>query len=126
MQPARTVQDLEQAVRKGLPFSVLQSVVATFGLDGRLVAAILHLSPRTLSRRKADRRLSPEESDRLVRMVRVMTRARSVLGGEAGMAWLHTANRALGGRAPLTLLDTDLGAIQVEQVLGRIEHGVFS
>ena len=40
--------------------------------------------------------------------------------------WLHTANRALGGQMPLQLLDTDLGSRQVEEILGRIEYGVFS
>jgi ribosomal protein S16 len=45
---------------------------------------------------------------------------------ERAVRWLHRPNRALGGPAPLTLLDTDLGAQQVEQLLGRIEHGVYS
>ena len=43
-----------------------------------------------------------------------------------GAEWLSRANRALGGAIPLELLDSDLGAIQVEQILGRISHGVYS
>jgi putative toxin-antitoxin system antitoxin component (TIGR02293 family) len=50
-----------------------------------------------------------------------------VLGStDKAARWLHTENRALGGQTPLALLDTDLGTRQVEEVLGRIEHGVFS
>lgn len=57
----------------------------------------------------------------------IAARASEVLGGqEKATHWLNRPNRALGGRRPLDLLDTDLGIQQVEQVLGRIEYGVYS
>jgi putative toxin-antitoxin system antitoxin component (TIGR02293 family) len=56
-----------------------------------------------------------------------VARAEEVLGSrERAGAWLRGPVRALGEARPLELLDTDLGAQQVEQVLGRIEHGVHS
>jgi putative toxin-antitoxin system antitoxin component (TIGR02293 family) len=125
--PLRSLQDLESSIREGLPYASLEAATARCRLDAREVTAVLHLSPRTQARRKAERRLSPDESDRLVRMVRLFTQARAVLDDEDhAVTWLRTPNRALGGRVPLALLDTDLGTRQVEQVLGRIEHGVFS
>jgi putative toxin-antitoxin system antitoxin component (TIGR02293 family) len=45
---------------------------------------------------------------------------------EKALRWLGSPNKALGGRRPLDLLDTGLGAKQVEQILGRIESGVYS
>jgi putative toxin-antitoxin system antitoxin component (TIGR02293 family) len=127
MGPLRSLQDLESSIREGLPYASLEAAMSSCHLDMREVTAVLHLSPRTQARRKAEQRLSPDESDRLVRMVRLITQAREVLDDEdRAVAWLRTPNRALGGRVPLALLDTDLGARQVEQVLGRIEHGVFS
>jgi len=127
VQPSSTAQGLEKSIREGLPFASLEAVRSRLRLTSQEVSAILRLSPRTLARRKVEQRLSPEESDRLVRLVRVLTRARAVLGQEgSAMTWMRTPNRALGGRMPLTLVDTDLGTLQVEQVLGRIEHGVFS
>ena len=58
---------------------------------------------------------------------RIMIRAVEVLGSrEEASRWLHAPNPALGGQTPLELLDTDLGSRQVEDVLGRIEHGVYS
>lgn len=58
---------------------------------------------------------------------RIALQAAEVLGGrEQAERWLHTPNRALSGQMPLELLDTDLGSRQVEEILGRIEHGVFS
>jgi putative toxin-antitoxin system antitoxin component (TIGR02293 family) len=127
MGPLRNLQDLESSIREGLPYASLEAVTSSCHLDTREVTAVLHLSPRTQARRKAEQRLSPDESDRLVRLVRLITQAREVLDDEdRAVTWLRTPNRALGGRAPLALLDTDLGTRQVEQVLGRIEHGVFS
>lgn len=88
---------------------------------------VLAIPLRTLTRRKAERRLRPEESDRLVRLARILAQAVDVLGStEKASQWLQRPNRALGGETPLSLLDTDLGSRQVEEVLGRIEHGVYS
>jgi len=59
--------------------------------------------------------------------VRIAAQAAEVLGSEEKASrWLHSPNRALGGSRPLDVVDTDLGAREVEAVLGRIEHGVYS
>ncbi len=85
------------------------------------------MSPRTMARRKGERRLSAMESDRLYRLARVAAHAEEVFGGpEKAGTWLLRPNRALGKAVPFELLDTDEGTRQVEAVLGRIEHGVFS
>jgi putative toxin-antitoxin system antitoxin component (TIGR02293 family) len=98
-----------------------------FALNRDEVSSALDLPPRTLARRKQEHRLRPAESDRLFRLARVAARAAEVLGSDSKASrWLHTPNRALGSEPPLALLDTDLGARQVEDVLGRIEHGVYS
>lgn len=122
----RDVELLER-VREGLPYKALEEVVDRFGLSRQQVSALLHLPERTLARRKRERRLHPDESDRLVRLARVATQAADTLGStERAAVWLRRSNRALGGDSPLSLLDTDLGARRVEQVLGRLEHGVPS
>jgi putative toxin-antitoxin system antitoxin component (TIGR02293 family) len=118
---------LRSRVRQGLPYAALEAVAERLALDRREVSETLDLPERTLARRKNERRLQPAESDRLVRLARVAAQASEVLGdAERASRWLHRPNRALGGVAPLALLDTDVGAQQVEQILGRIEHGVFS
>lgn len=72
-------------------------------------------------------RLSPAESERLARVVRIIARAEEALGDrEKARRWLRKANRALAGRRPLHLLDSDAGARMVERVPGRIEHGIYS
>jgi putative toxin-antitoxin system antitoxin component (TIGR02293 family) len=122
-----TLAELRERVRAGLPYLALEAVRQRFGLQVAEAAAALHLPPRTVARRRTAQRLHADESDRLVRLARVGAQAVAVLGSDAkAAAWLRRPNRALGGQTPLELLDGDLGARQVEDVLGRVTHGVFS
>ncbi len=119
--------DLSAHIRAGLPYAALESVMAKFDLRREEISSALHLPARTFARRKLERRLSPDESDRLFRLVRIAAQAVQVLGSEERASlWLRRPNRALGGEPPIEILDTDLGTRQVEEVLGRIEHGVYS
>ena len=91
------------------------------------VLGVLAITDRTLVRRKKESRLQASESDRLFRLARVAALAVDVLEGEEkARRWLHKPNRALGGAVPLSLLSTDIGARQVEELLQRIDHGLFS
>ncbi len=125
--PAKTAEELRNALRAGLPYGSLAAVSTGFAIDGSAIVAILRIPPRTLARRKKERRLSAEESDRLFRLGRVATLAEDVLGSRTkAAAWLRSGNRALGGATPLSALDTDLGAEEVEAMLLRLAHGVLS
>lgn len=120
-------EDMRAVLRTGLPFKALESLTEMLGIPIATVARALGIAPRTLARRKEQRSFSPAESDRLYRLARVVFHTIDVLGShEKARQWLERPNRALGGEPPLSLLDTDIGARQVEAVLGRIEHGVFS
>lgn len=120
-------EDLREAVRAGLPLVALQSLQQTLQLSREGLSRILSVPERTLARRQKQARLTAEESDRLVRAARVTAQAIQVLGSRDKAAhWLRTGNRALGGNVPLSLLDTDIGAQQVGEVLGRIEYGIYS
>jgi putative toxin-antitoxin system antitoxin component (TIGR02293 family) len=122
-----TLEALSEGVRHGLPYSTLEAAMANLDLAREEISRILDLPPRTLSRRKRSRGLSPGESDRLVRLARIAAQTIEALGdADRASSWLKRPNRALGGARPLDLLDTDLGTERVEQVLGRLEHGVYS
>lgn len=125
----RSEIDLAAAVRDGLPVEALEALLRALGWRGpRQEIVGLVGSVRTLQRkREADSALSAGESDRLARVARLLVRAEEVLGStDKARDWLSEPNRALGGERPVMLLDSDAGALAVEQVLGRIEHGVFS
>jgi len=119
--------ELRNRVRTGLPYQSLESIRERLNLSLPEAAIVLHVPLRTLARRRHGRKLDADESDRLYRLARIAAQAVAVLGTEEKAAtWLRRANRALNGEIPLGLLDTDLGARQIEDVLGRIEHGVVS
>ena len=113
--------------RSGLPYASLEAVASRFAITPTEIVEVLHLPARTLARRKREGRLRADESDRLLRVTRIAVMAEDTLGSrEKAVHWLHAPNRALGSVAPLRQMDTDPGARQVEGVLIRIAHGVYS
>jgi len=122
-----TYQTLHERVRAGLPYAALATLVARYALTGNEVVAVLRIPKRTLARRKLARRLPPDESDRLLRLARIGALAEEVLGApERAAGWLRAPNRALAGAAPLHLLATEVGAREVETILQRLAHGIYS
>jgi len=118
--------DLVGMVREGLPWTLYQGVMTDLGFTDQMAAGVLHIPLRTLTRRKGGR-LDPQESERVMRLVRLRAKAEDVLGtGAKATLWLESPNRALGGATPLSLLDTDIGTQAAEDVLTRIEYGVYS
>src|SRR5579863_10711541 len=124
--PLGTDSDLREAIREGFPHAVLEELMRASGLTLKELAQALDLSSRSLQRRRRGR-LARFESDRLYRMARLLALARENLGDSARAGrWLKRGNRALGGLAPIAAIDTELGARQVENLLGRIAYGGVS
>ena len=115
-------------IRRGIPADSVRRVAEYYGISEARVATLLGASERTLSRRKKeDKPLDATESDRLYRLARIGARALEVFENDASARnWLKRPNRALGGAVPLEMLDTDAGTEQVDEVLTRIEYGVYS
>lgn len=122
-----TEHDMREAIRQGFPPAVVEELMRASGLTLRELATALDLSPRSLQRRRRSGRLARYESDRLYRLARIIVLADEFLGDhERAVRWLKHPNRALGGIAPVAALDTELGARQVENILGRIAYGGVS
>jgi putative toxin-antitoxin system antitoxin component (TIGR02293 family) len=103
----------------------LAGLLAALDLPARSVAEALSIPERTLHRLKHAAVVPAAVADKVARAHDVLDRAAEVLGSRAAArAWLTRPNPALGGKTPLSLLDTSLGWAEVKQVLGRIEHGV--
>jgi putative toxin-antitoxin system antitoxin component (TIGR02293 family) len=120
--------DLVEITRQGIASTTAKQVLSDFGLNPEQTTVILGTSPRTLARRvQKNQSLDPVESDRLVRFLRVAAHAEEVLEDrDRALLWLKASNRALGGAVPLDLLDTDAGTELVDEVLHRIDYGLYS
>lgn len=123
----RTDEDMSTAIREGFPHSAVEGFLESSGLSLQEIASSLDLSLRSLQRRRHEGRLARYESDRLYRLARLVALADHFLGEhDVAIEWLRRPNHALGGVAPLKIVDTELGARQVENVLGRIGYGGVS
>jgi len=111
-------------IRHGLPVAAAQKFIAS----GAVTAAELHalvLPRKTLAHRQKLGTLTPDQSDRLMRLARMVAQTEQVFGSrEKAHDWLRRPSTALAGEAPLHLLDTDEGTRQVEALLLRIGHGI--
>lgn len=125
----RNQLELAERISQGLPRSAALAVRRRLGLTEEELAAGLGVSAKTLQRQARDTaaRLKPAQSDRLYRLARVAAFAEEVLEErDRAHRWLREPQRGLGNRVPFDLLASEAGAREVEDLLGRIEYGVFS
>ncbi len=119
--------EVVRRIETGLPMSEFSALQELLGVSAETLAECIGMSRSTLARRRQSGRLSRDESDRLVRYTRLYARAEEVLGeGRAACSWFHVPLRGLGFATPLAFSMTEAGAREVENLLGRIEHGVFA
>ena len=112
----------------GFEFSLLISFQKTALLSVEEIGDLVRIPLRTLSRRKREGKLRADESERLWRAIRVVDKAVALFEGNkvAAMQWLQTPQPALELRTPLQFARSDVGAREVEELIGRLEHGVFT
>jgi putative toxin-antitoxin system antitoxin component (TIGR02293 family) len=125
---ASTTAELIRRVQRGLSYTSLRKFAGSSGLRVSELAPVLGIPERTLARRRVSGKLAPEESERLLRISNLFEKAVRMFDGEVGPAvqWLTTPKKYLENEAPLRYARTELGAREVENLLGRLEHGVFS
>ena len=124
---AKHPTELIRKIQKGLRFSELETLQNSIGMPFEQLAAKLCISRSTLQRRKVAGRLSPDESDKVMRLSRLLEHATNVFGDiERARAWLKFPQRGLGGAIPLDYAETEVGAREVDDLLGRIEYSVYT
>ena len=123
---ATGLDDLLQTLRTGLPIAIFDDVRERLEIPAANLASILSIPTRTLTRRRSSGRLDHLESERLYRVTRILDRAVDVLGDESkARTWMLAPAAALGGHTPLDYTGSELGASEVFNLLGRLEHGVY-
>jgi putative toxin-antitoxin system antitoxin component (TIGR02293 family) len=125
LQPPATEGEMLRIVEGRLGSSVIERLIS-LGLERSEIDSII-IPQRTLQHRRSRRqKLTVEESDRVLRAVRVLSLAESVYRNrERGLDWVRKPHARLDGRAPLSLLKTDTGSRFVEELLIQIDEGMF-
>jgi putative toxin-antitoxin system antitoxin component (TIGR02293 family) len=120
--------ELVKLVERGLPFTAVEALQKQMNLTMKDMSQLLDIKLRTFLRRKNEGRLQPTESDRVLRTSRLFARATDLFEGnqDAARHWLMSPQRALGGAVPMKIARTEVGAREVEKIIGRLEHGVFT
>jgi putative toxin-antitoxin system antitoxin component (TIGR02293 family) len=113
-----------RALEKGVPAAWARSLESQ-GLTRDDIRRII--PDRTLDRRIAKgEMLKIEEADGLARLLRVVKAARDLFeNDENADMFLRSPNPALGERIPIHMAQTDIGAREVETIIGRLAHGIF-
>lgn len=124
----RSTPELVRIVKAGVPVSDARKLLSYYKVESEKFIEFVGDSPSKFRKRRSTERLQPEESDRLVRFARLLAAAEALHEGDAEAArrWMESPNKALGGVAPMEYARTEVGAREVEQLIGRLEHGVFS
>ncbi|MBN1425286.1 DUF2384 domain-containing protein [Candidatus Fermentibacteria bacterium] len=120
---ARAIEE----IKRGFMFTAFEKLCSELQLTVYELADLVSIARRTLARRKQEGRLRALESEKVYRIATLFDSAVAALGGEEqARQWLKSPKKALRGQTPLQHADTEVGAREVEDLLGRLEHGVFS
>lgn len=115
-------------IKKGLDFAVIAQLEHELQASQKELAQALSIPITTLARRKKEGCLHADESDRVVRLAQLKDAALALMQGDnsAAISWLRTPLAILAGETPLEHASTELGARDVEDLIGRLRYGVFS
>lgn len=115
-----------ERIERGLNTHALNKFIVLYNIGRERALSVLDISPRTFDRRRSEGRLKPEEGDRFYRLVALYALAADVLGDtDAAAEWMTRPAVSLGDRTPLEYARNEAGAQRVEDVLHRIEYGVY-
>jgi putative toxin-antitoxin system antitoxin component (TIGR02293 family) len=119
------LSDAAMKINQGLFTDVLSTIQSRLHISNQELSELIMISPRTLDRRKKEKTLPPDESERCYRVARLTDLAVQVFEDDGKAAnWFGQPNYALGNKRPIELIKTEPGARLVERLLGQIEHGI--
>jgi putative toxin-antitoxin system antitoxin component (TIGR02293 family) len=126
--PAFGPKELAMSVKAGLPAQMVSVLVEVLGEPQGRIAKLSNIAQTTLHRRLESGVLRQDEGERVLRLFRVVEAAMRLFGEDNAAArnWLNTPLEIFDNASPLDFSDSEPGALFVEKVIGRLEHGVFS
>ncbi len=124
----KTQWDLLALSERGVTKQALLRLSQTLSLSKKEIASVLQVSERTLQRYGERQVLGAVISGRVVHLAELVQTGLDIYGDdrEGFVAWLRSPSIALGGRAPMQLLNSSIGTQMVIDELIRMAHGVYS
>lgn len=128
--PPANALDAHEVLLHGLPGTALSHLVGSLEILRRTTSLekAVGMSLRTFQRRQdaPAKPLSQEQSGRTWKFAEILARATAVLGSQdEAEQWLERPALGLDGRRPIDLLATPAGVELVEDLLRRLEYGVY-
>ncbi len=126
-----------ELARAGVPAAALGVIARDMGIARDKLYATIGVPRATMERKvREQRRLSPDESERVLGVARLVAQVEQMVG-DAGAArdfaaarwvaaWLDTPLPALGGGRPASLMDTAAGREIVANLVGQLESGAYA
>jgi len=126
--PINSDFDVITLSNEGITKRSVESLVSYLGISKKAFAEnILDTSVKTIERKKDTDKLGKQASSMVIEIAKVMEHALDVFEDEEKVkGWLNSPIWALRYQKPIDLMDTSTGLKMVDNILGRIEYGVYS
>lgn len=120
--------DLIKLGTAGISKHAFDTLAANIGVSKKDFAEnIFDVSIRTLERKDSNDKMDKRISSHAIEIARVVKHGYDVFEDKEKLKrWLNTSNPALNGIKPVDLFDTLTGINLVNDILGRIDEGVYS
>ena len=125
--PVHSVYDFIELSRNGIDKKSLLHLANTIGFTLEELAAVLHVSERTVQRYALNKKLNSEISAKAIQLAKLYAKGEAIFGSLEGFKqWMNHPNVALAQKTPKELLDTTFGFQLLNEELIRIEYGIFA
>lgn len=125
-EPINQRTDLINIARTGIQTKYIIDIKEFTSLTDKELSSILPISQRQLVRYSDSHTLNKEITSHLIQLIELFQKGFKLFGQEKFKLWIRTPNKVLNHNKPVDIMDTSIGVEMVEDVIGRIEHGVYS
>lgn len=126
--PINKLTSLEkmELLEKGIKKSDLENFKLKAHLDYDKLSQALSVTRATLINNKSDF-YSEGISERILALTDLYSYGYEVFEDEEKFnSWLFTSNKSLGNKKPFDIIDNQFGREEIKNIIGRIEHGIYS
>jgi len=114
-------------IKKGFSYESFERLKEAMEVSSKELESFISIPSTTLTNRRKKGQFAPQESDRMARIAQIFKQAVDLFDGDSkeAKAWLWQPNKTLGGEAPIVHAETSIGAEQVSNLIGQIEHSIY-